>query len=860
MTITATAEFTGATIDATAYFSGPTIGASGDFSGTEVTATVSLTGTTIEVVATYNIGPEGPAGPISDVPFYLDFPDPLLCHRFIKSDTFVEYEWYPPASAWVGIQNAGPSSAGGSGGIVSVNGYTGPSVSLVMSDIPFLVSSLAGKESAGTASAAITALGLGTASTHSEADFEPALGKPAISGQVLSKTTDGTVSWIAQSSGGGGSGSITSVNGQTGPSITLAMSDIAGLVSGLAGKDSSGTASALISNLHLGSSSTQPSNAYQIANSLDSVIASKESAGVAAGLISNLQLGTASTQPSSAYQIAGSLDSTIAAKDSAGTASALLSAHVGKTDGTAHTISGVSGLQTALDNKQSLALATTVLAKLTQAYVQAGLIPYFTGTDSVSSISVSSFESAGNVSAAISNLHLGTASTCPSTQFATSAQGSLAASALQPAGSGASLTGITAGQIGGLGSSATTASSSYDTAGAAATVQSASLQKSNNLSDMASAISARSNLGLGSSATQAQTFFLTAGNNLSDVTPATARTNLGLGTASTQGTAAYILASNNLSDVPTKSTARTNLGLGSASTQATTAYLLTANNLSDVTASTARTNLGLGTAATQGTSAYILAGSLGTASTAASTQFATSAQGTLAATAMQTSASIISVSALATQLSTKASISTTLAGYGITDGTPLSHISSTSAHAAANITNTAISGMTSGTVQLALAELKTIASAGTIPSGSVIQTVYATYSNSADITSVIPVDDTKPQISEGLQIFSQSITLSSASNKVRVTANGACGSTQHVTGAIFNGATDSIQSLQISDGAGSYPCTFVVEITDTPGSASVTYSFRVGVDSGSAKLGGTYAARLYGGAAICGFTLEEIKA
>lgn len=51
----------------------------------------------------------------------------------------------------------------------------------------------------------------------------------------------------------------------------------------------------------------------------------------------------------------------------------------------------------------------------------------------------------------------------------------------------------------------------------------------NNLSDIASAVTARANLGLGTAATQASSFFLQAANNLSDLaSAATARTNLGV--------------------------------------------------------------------------------------------------------------------------------------------------------------------------------------------------------------------------------------------------------------------------------------------------------------------------------------------
>jgi hypothetical protein len=211
----------------------------------------------------------------------------------------------------------------------------------------------------------------------------------------------------------------------------------------------------------------------------------------------------------------------------------------------------------------------------------------------------------------------------------------------------------------------------------------------NNLSDLNSASTARTNLGLGTSATldtgtangnvvvldatglpavdgsqltgvtSTDNTKLAIANNLSDLNNATtARTNLGLGTSATLdvGTGANdvvqldgtsklpavdgsqltnisptgaLLITNNLSDLNSASTARTNLGLGTSATLDTgtsngnvvvldatglpavdgsqltgvtatdNTKLAIANNLSDLNnAGTARTNLGLGTSAT----------------------------------------------------------------------------------------------------------------------------------------------------------------------------------------------------------------------------------------------------------------------
>lgn len=125
-------------------------------------------------------------------------------------------------------------------------------------------------------------------------------------------------------------------------------------------------------------------------------------------------------------------------------------------------------------------------------------------------------------------------------------------------------------------------------------------QKANNLSDLASVSTARTNLGLGTAALLASSAVAQTANNLSDLASATtARTNLGLGSMATASTSSYLAVSNNLSDLGSATTARTNLGLGTMATQASTSYLAAASNLSDVgNAATSRTNLGLTSIAT----------------------------------------------------------------------------------------------------------------------------------------------------------------------------------------------------------------------------------------------------------------------
>ena len=161
--------------------------------------------------------------------------------------------------------------------------------------------------------------------------------------------------------------------------------------------------------------------------------------------------------------------------------------------------------------------------------------------------------------------------------------------------------------------------------------------------------------------------------------------------------------------------------------------------------------------------------------------------------------------------------------------------------------------------------LRRVAWSSLQPNGTMLQTIQVTKTALQNCTTNIPKDNTIPQNTEGDEIFTATITPTSASSKILIQVV-ACG-TSPVSGnfwatvALFkDAATDAIAvgplvPYYYSGGS-------VFSFLDTAGTTSaITYKVRAGNNSGSFYLNGDHTgAALYGGKQTSSITLQEIKA
>lgn len=148
--------------------------------------------------------------------------------------------------------------------------------------------------------------------------------------------------------------------------------------------------------------------------------------------------------------------------------------------------------------------------------------------------------------------------------------------------------------------------------------------------------------------------------------------------------------------------------------------------------------------------------------------------------------------------------------------------------------------------------------------GSVVKSTLATYVANADLTTVIPNDDTIPQNTEGTQIISQAFTPTSATNLLRFRFSGIASvgaSSKALIAALFQDSTASAIAASAHTNAAAddmVPITFMHQ--QVAGSTSaLTFAVRVGASVGTMRMNGITTARRYGGVTATTLLIEEIK-
>lgn len=152
------------------------------------------------------------------------------------------------------------------------------------------------------------------------------------------------------------------------------------------------------------------------------------------------------------------------------------------------------------------------------------------------------------------------------------------------------------------------------------------------------------------------------------------------------------------------------------------------------------------------------------------------------------------------------------------------------------------------------------------PVGSVVQVVSTNFSAAATGTTVLPTDDTIPQITEGTEFMTQAITPLNANNIliIQVTFFGGFSvASERIQIALFQDATANALA-----GAGQFQPTANTEASVslthrmTAGTtSSTTFRIRAGANSaGTITFNGTAGTRRFGGITLSNITITEIKA
>jgi hypothetical protein len=150
--------------------------------------------------------------------------------------------------------------------------------------------------------------------------------------------------------------------------------------------------------------------------------------------------------------------------------------------------------------------------------------------------------------------------------------------------------------------------------------------------------------------------------------------------------------------------------------------------------------------------------------------------------------------------------------------------------------------------------------------GGIVQIVNTQTGAVATMTTLIPSDDTIPQITEGTQVLSATITPKSAANKLKIDVvlytQESTGGNTVITGALFQDATANALAAGFSQNGTTYndPPIVFTHYMDAGGVAATTFTVRVGPQaSATVTLNGSGGVRMFGGVLRSSITITEIK-
>ncbi len=163
-----------------------------------------------------------------------------------------------------------------------------------------------------------------------------------------------------------------------------------------------------------------------------------------------------------------------------------------------------------------------------------------------------------------------------------------------------------------------------------------------------------------------------------------------------------------------------------------------------------------------------------------------------------------------------------------------------------------------------------------------VSRAFASHTSNVNLSTVIPADDTIPQITEGTEVVTASITPATTTNRVRATfscfVSGNATSNQAAIAALFqDSGTNALHAVAVTvfDGNNRYGievCAGANTVLDVgtlqkleftwewvPATTSaITARVRVGPSVGTIRLNGSASSRLFGGVAAATLILEEI--